>query len=255
MGNQHLVKQNRKHDDEYYTRYVDIENELSSYKEFFKGKIVYCPCDSKESNFVKYFQNNFDELGLKKLNFSARDFKSDKSIDTLVKSDIIVTNPPFSYIREFVKLLIDNHKKFIFIGSRFLVTYVGIFPYIKNREFWVTKYNYRNAQKFESIDGRIKECRCYWYTNLGEYPTYPFIRSDINYDSSINPMYTNYEAIEVRSFNAIPDDYNGLMGVPVSFVEKWNPDQFDLVDLARPWIGDRELFKRFIIKRKSHSCK
>lgn len=229
MSNIHLIKQVRKHDDEYYTQYKDIENELKNYEQYFRDKIVYCNCDSASSNFVKYFQNNFDRLGLKKLNYSSCDFRSDKSIYTLMHSDIICTNPPFSYIKDFVDILMKYKKQFLCIGTRHLIGYSGYFSYFKNYDFWVSASRSNNSSHFLDINGIEKIINCYWYTNIGSYPKREFIVTGQIYDKEKYPSYYNCVAIHVDSVKSIPDDYYGLMGVPENFIEHLNPKQFDLM--------------------------
>jgi len=101
--NLNAARQNK--NDEFYTQLPDIEKELQHYKEHFKGKVVYCNCDTKDSNFVKYFQDNFEALGLKGLIYTSNDFRD--NIELLEQADIVVTNPPFSLFREYLAQLIS----------------------------------------------------------------------------------------------------------------------------------------------------
>ena len=124
--------------DEFYTQLSDIENELQHYTEHFRGKVVYCNCDDPcKSNFVRYFRDNFDRLGLLGLISSyynpadgTGDFRSDECIDLLKQADIVVTNPPFSLFREYVAQLMAYDKKFLIIGNQNNVAYKEIFPLI-----------------------------------------------------------------------------------------------------------------------------
>ena len=176
--------------DEFYTQITDIEKELSNYKDFFKGKVVYCNCDdARESNFFKYFSKNFEFLGLKKLittGYKAEgrgvvlvyegdkngnhkvedneivvrqlegsgDFRSAECVEFLKEADVVVTNPPFSLFREYIKQLMDYGKKFLVIGSMNAITYKEIFPYIKNNELWLGN---QNVKEFRSPNGEIKK--------------------------------------------------------------------------------------------------
>ena len=169
--NLHIAKKSK--NDEFYTLLSDIEKEMYHYREFFKGKVVYCNCDdARESNFFKYFSLNFEHLGLKKLittgykengkgvvliyegdkNGNRRvddneiivkeldgngDFRSAECIEFLKEADVVVTNPPFSLFREYVAQLMEYEKKFIIIGNGNAVTYKEIFPLIKNNEMWL----------------------------------------------------------------------------------------------------------------------
>ena len=173
-NNNSLHNAHRNKMDEFYTQYSDIEKELKYYKDKFKNKIVYCNCDDPEiSNFYKYFSNNFEHLGLKKLicthysknektyklviekdrnkdgkingkdveryefMFSDGDFRSDECVELLKEADIVCTNPPFSLFREYIAQLIEYKKKFLIIGNKNAITYKDIFKLIINNELWL----------------------------------------------------------------------------------------------------------------------
>ena len=164
-NNQNLHRAKKAKNDEFFTQLSDIENELIHYREHFNGKVVYCNCDDPtQSNFVKYFQINFDQLGLKKLiatgyrkdsrgiklvydsdNKDANvqllegdgDFRSEECVKLLDEADIVVTNPPFSLFREYVAKLVGYDKKFLIIGNMNAITYKEIFPLIKANKIWV----------------------------------------------------------------------------------------------------------------------
>ncbi len=171
-GNKGLNKAKDAKNDEFYTQIEDIERELSHYREAFKGKVVFCNCDDPEySNFWRYFQLNFYELGLKQListhyeedKPSYRmdivstdngtqcgipdyvktplqqngDFRSPESIEILKQADIIITNPPFSLFREFIALLMEYNKKFIVIGHQNAIHYKEIFPLLRDNKMWL----------------------------------------------------------------------------------------------------------------------
>lgn len=160
-SNANLNRAKREKNDEFYTQLTDIEKELVHYKDFFNGKTVYCNCDSIASNFMKFFDDKFDEYGLKKLIVTGLKskggilyqrtknsvyvgdlkgdgrFQSEECIEFLKECDVVVTNPPFSLFREYVALLMQYNKKFLIIGNGNAVTYKEIFPYIKNNEMWL----------------------------------------------------------------------------------------------------------------------
>ena len=161
--NTNLHKAKKEANDEFYTQYEDIAKEIEHYKEHLKGKVVYCNCDIPHfSNFHKYFLDNFKELELKKLivtgyvkNGNGKcsvydgeksvdydllgdgDFRGDECVDMLQKADIIITNPPFSLFREFIKVVVDNDKEFIVIGYKNAITYKDVFPLIKDNKMWL----------------------------------------------------------------------------------------------------------------------
>ena len=275
--------------DEFYTQITDIEKELSNYKDFFKGKVVYCNCDdARESNFFKYFSKNFEFLGLKKLittGYKAEgkgvvlvyegdkngnhkvedneivvrelegsgDFRSEECVEFLKEADVVVTNPPFSLFREYIKQLMDYGKKFLVIGSMNAITYKEIFPYIKDNELWLGN---QNVKEFRSPNGEIKKFgNILWYTNIQHKKRNTPIDLYKRYSNEY-PKYDNYDAIEVSKVSDIPMDYNGVMGVPITFLDKYCPEQFEIVKF-RKGDDDKDLavngktpYFRILIKRK-----
>lgn len=171
--NKNMHKARNVKNDEFYTRYEDIQKEMNFYTKHFKNKVVYCNCDdARESNFFKYFSDFFGVLGLKKLittsyNENGKgtiliyegdkngngfadddeiemkelngngDFRSEECLELLAEADIVVTNPPFSLFREYTDILFGFNKKFIIIGNNNAITYKEFFPHIKNGEVWL----------------------------------------------------------------------------------------------------------------------
>lgn len=266
--------------DEFYTQFVDIENELCHYLDQFKNKIIYCNCDNPyESNFFKYFIINFNSLGLKGLiasfysqeaykivinevkdNFSSiehllknkknaltrlkgdGDFRSEECIELLKQADIVVTNPPFSLFREYVAQLMEYKKKFLIIGNKNALTYKEIFPLVKenkmytgyrsvNSDIWFIvpdDYNYERI-----IDGKkLKHSMACWFTNLEVEKHKKNITLYKKYTPEEYPKYDNYDAIDVSKVAEIPYDYTGAMGVPITFIDKYNPEQFEIIALG-----------------------
>jgi hypothetical protein len=332
--------------DEFYTRYVDIQKEVEAYLEFdpdtFRGKVVYCNCDDPfESNFFKYFAANFNKLGLKKLvttsydgspiagaqltfgeyeGMSKRqkpnaialeieavtdingdgatgiedvmlflkqnphtrirlaeggDFRSDECVELLKQADIVVTNPPFSLFKEYVAQLVKFKKKFLIIGNTNSITYLEIFPLIKDNKMWLGCTNFNvgmffevpdDWERFHHIDketGRkiARVSTSCWYTNLDhgrrhEPLNLMTMADNLKFGKNLRgksayDRYDNYDAIEVGTYKEIPSDYEGIMGVPVTFLDKYNPDQFEIVgnsddsNMMRE-IGVRTLGREFI---------
>lgn len=222
------------------------------------------------------------------------DFRSNECVELLKQSDIVVTNPPFSLFREYVKQLFDYDKKFLIIGNINCITYKEIFQKIKNNKAWLGNGMGRWISGFivpESYDLYGTEARvdengnrivatnnCLWLTNLDhgrrhhplplmtmaenlKYSKHKEIKDKESYDK-----YDNFDAIEVPFSDAIPKDYAGVMGVPISFLDKYNPDQFEIVgcsyDYGRPdgWaknidmavsINGTNVYKRILIKHKA----
>lgn len=194
---------------------------------------------------------NPEEIGINQLQGDG-DFRSAESIKLLKQADIVVTNPPFSLFREYVAQLIENDKKFLIIGNGNSITYKEIFKNIKENKIWlgVTKpqlfliNNKENFAKYCSDKNRvIEEGKEYWAVNISVgTPTYWFTNLDIlkrhediilykKYHGSESeyPTYANYDAIEVSKIKDIPVDYDGEMGVPITFLDKYNPEQFEIV--------------------------
>lgn len=213
------------------------------------------------------------------------DFRSEECIELLKQADIVVTNPPFSLFREYIAQLIAYDKKFIIIGNQNAITYKEIFPLIKanfmwlgasihsgDREFRVpdsyplTAANYRidtNGNKYI----RVKGVR--WYTNLEYKERYEDLTLYKKYTPEEYPNYDNFAAIEVSKTSEIPYDYDEIMGVPITFLDKYNPEQFEIVGWSRHnslnmdggyWIGGNPdatingkiVYRRILIRRKKN---
>lgn len=294
--NTNLHNAKRAKNDEFYTLLTDIEKEMVHYRDYFKGKVIFCNCDdARESNFFKFFANNFELLKIKKLITTGYkedghgvvleyngdidgdfmvgddevkvtelkgngDFRSEECIEYLKQADIVVTNPPFSLFREYVKQLMDYGKEFIIIGSQNAITYKEIFPYIKNNKLWL---GYNFVKSFIQPNGEVKKFgNILWYTNIPhDKRNWPmdFYRT---YKPELYPKYDNYDAIEVSKVCDIPMDYKGVMGVPITFLDKYNPEQFQIVGIDRyvednPHYGHRftinnkEIYARILVRFKN----
>ena len=288
--------------DEFYTRLEDIENELRHYKEHFNDKVVLCPCDESEhTNFYKHFMLNFMEYGLKKLvcigyrtNRPAEihvvertadgyietnkhligngDFRNVETQQFFDDSDIIVTNPPFSLFREFVDLLMKKDKKFLIIGNKNAITYKEIFPLIKEDKIWM---GYTSPSKFTQLDkDELKNMTglTRWFTNLDIKKRNIILDTGIEYEYGMKQgwyqKYDNYDAININKVNQIPMDYTDTMGVPITFLDKFNPNQFEILgitsssrELAGEWLttekgstraslNGKYMYGRILIKKK-----
>lgn len=314
-NNENLNKAGKAKKDEFYTQLVDIENELRHYKDFFKGKTVFCNCDDPyESNFVKYFAMNFNALGLKKLiatsfanspimhyqpnyfgeatilgvTYSGKkpyiieltnmtdengdgaidlddfetilrkypprflkgdgDFRSAECVNLLKEADVVVTNPPFSLFREYIELLEKHKKKYIVIGNINAITYKQIFPLIMENRLWLGASIHSGDREFRVPDSypleasgcrvdkngikyiRVKGVR--WFTNVDYNERHEKIILYRHYNPDDYPTYDNYHAVEVSKTTDIPCDYDGILGVPITFMDKYNPDQFEIVGMC-----------------------
>jgi mRNA-degrading endonuclease toxin of MazEF toxin-antitoxin module len=207
------------------------------------------------------------------------DFRSNESIEFLKQSDIVVTNPPFSLFREYIKQLVDYDKKFLIIGNLNAITYKEIFPLIKENKVWLGN-NYKvNAgamffeipEKIANLD-QVREIKTNergkkvyitrvqgvrWFTNLDHgrrhQPLPLMTEAEIIKFVTKKPFekYDNYNALEVSLVKNIPSDYNGLMGVPISFLDKHSPEQFGIVGMCE----NEDLYKLKTKVYKSTECK
>lgn len=158
------------------------------------------------------------------------DFRSPEAIEFLKEADIVVTNPPFSLFREYVSQLMEYEKYFLIIGNINALTYKEIFPLIKENKVWL---GYNTTRFFIQPDGsKFETARTYWYTNLDIKKRYEDFILYKKYDEKDYERYDNYDAIEVSKAVEIPKDYEGVMGVPITFLDKYNPNQFEIVGLG-----------------------
>lgn len=284
MSNTTLTAAKKAKNDEFYTQYKDIDKEVSIYFDYnndvFRDKTILLPCDDPEwSNFTKYFVDNVERFGIKKListSYSPNgkgkiaingeqwhylngngDFRSAEIKRLRDEADFIITNPPFSLFREFLAWIVEANKLFAVIGNMNAITYKEVFPLIKNNKMWLGSTISSGGREFEVPDSyplfasnwridengkkflRVKGVR--WFTNIEhgrrhqplqlmtmadnlKYSKHKEIKGASGYQN-----YVNYDAIEVPFTDAIPSDYDGVMGVPISFLDKYCPEQFEIV--------------------------
>ena len=218
--------------------------------------------DSEQAIYLEYTgdhnQNRTpdpEEIGVTHLKGDG-DFRSAESIALLKQADIVVTNPPFSLFREYVAQLMEYNKKFVIIGNINAITYKEIFPLIKDNGLWL---GYNCLRYFARPDGSMYEtARSYWYTNLDIAKRHEELILYKPYTPQDYPKYDNYNAINVNKTKEIPMDYPGAMGVPITFLDKYNPDQFEILgneyDLnipkGRGYVNGKRMYGRIFIKNK-----
>lgn len=177
------------------------------------------------------------------------DFRSPESVALLEQADIVVTNPPFSLFREYVDQLIEHRKKFLILGNMNALTYKEIFPLFQNDQMWYGPSIRSGDREFRVPDDypltaagsrtdsqgnkyvRVKGVR--WFTNLDYADRHKDLELTQSFDPDRYPRYANFDAIEVGKTADIPADYDGLMGVPITFIDKYNPDQFEIVGSSK----------------------
>ena len=295
-NNRNLTTAKREKNDDFYTTFDDISKEMNHYREFLKGKVVYCPCDKVfnegRSEFVNYFTTLFHKLGLKKVIFSQYnpngagyksewelekcgykweyngEFEDNRFIDEseidfyplkgngsfdsrecreiMKECDIVITNPPFSRIRDFINQIISLGKHFIVIGPENAITYKEIFPLIKENKMWLgfskpsafkipIEYRDENNKSQFTKDGDVyqKFGNICWYTNLEHEKRVEKIPLYKKYNPDEYPKYDNYDAINVDKLEYIPVDYDGKIGVPITYLHKYNPAQFEIIKFRK----------------------
>ena len=213
------------------------------------------------------------------------DFRSDECIELLKQADIVCTNPPFSLFREYVAQLIEYNKKFIIVGNKNAITYKEIFPLIKENKLWcgfmpmgidmlfevppevaeqfITEK--KEGSTYRIVNGVVRgRSQSMWFTNLDHVKRHEELFLYKRYSPAEYPKYDNYDAIEVGKTVEIPMDYDGVMGVPISFLDKYNPEQFEILGSAddknyypiifgknegRITLQGKQPFKRLFIRR------
>lgn len=310
---QSLYKANKIKDDEYYTIYEDIANEVSHYKDQLKGKRILCPCDWDESyneeivytggtikrinikaskekieknldlikcNFVKFLVAHADIYDITSISVSGYNPATAKGVKfqdiDYSKYDLVITNPPFSQFREFIDTMFKNDMEFLVIGPITAITYKEVFKHIQKNEMWLGYA--KQLSGFRLSDGTLILSKnpegsvpraCKWYTNLDVTYRHDKMILTENYNHKKYPNYYNYNGIDVEKTIKIPYDYVGVMGVPVTFLTKYNPEQFKIIgkgvqiektkrfkgDKATLWIEKdkkpyKAPFERILIKNK-----
>lgn len=172
------------------------------------------------------------------------DFRSIECIELLKQADIVCTNPPFSLFREYIAQLVEYGKKFVVIGNKNAITYKEIFPLIKENKLWL---GFTTPGDFIQIAQELPKKMTgltRWFTNLEHKKRYEEMILYRNYSPEAYPKYDNYDAIEVSKVSDIPCDYDGVMGVPITFLDKYNPDQFEIVCFRKGENGKDLIFTR-----------
>ena len=212
------------------------------------------------------------------------DFRSLECIELLKQADIVVTNPPFSLFREYIAQLVEYDKKFVVIGSMNAITYKEIFPLIKSSRLWLGHgpagkdmlfdvpedyarelvRNKKEGSAYRLVNGDIKGRlgNAVWFTNLDHRKRNEELVLFKRYSPDEYPKYDNYDAINVKKTDHIPVDFAGPMGVPISFLDKHSPNQFEIIGMDRPLITEltgrqsrfkikgKEIFARIVIRNK-----
>ena len=211
-----------------------------------------------------------NEIGVKHLKGDG-DFRSKECIDLLKQADIVVTNPPFSLFREYVTQLIEYDKKFVIVGHQNAISYKDIFKLIKEDKLWLG-YGFKGgaahfinshyedyAAAGDHKEGMIRVSGVHWFTNLDISKRHEDLILYKNYNPEEYPTYENFDAINIDKAKDIPVDYKGFMGVPITFIDKYNPDQFEIIGLGisnsgleigvQPYKAEHKKYRKEVQKR------
>lgn len=206
------------------------------------------------------------------------DFRSDECVELLKQADVVVTNPPFSLFREYIEQLMEHDKKFLILGSQSAILYKGVFKFIKENKLWLgydnggtkwfqvpddydiqteSRIKIENGVKYFSMGSIV------WFTNLDTTKRHEELTLYKKYSPEEYPKYDNYDAIDVSKYLDIPMDFEGVMGVPITFLDKYNPKQFEILGSNRgvdqdpngvygkgSYLNGKETFKRLFIRNK-----
>lgn len=247
-----------------YGRQTAIEEENiekpKNKKDYTHGKIYILDHDTNKDNKIDV--NDLEDDYIEDAKNPDGDYRSEFVTKLRDEADIIITNPPFSLFREFLNWIMEAKKKFIIIGSLNAITYKEVFPLIKNNNIWLGK-GFKNGNAYFSSPlnqkyangvydektGLVKFRNCCWFTNIDHgkrHEPLPLMTMKENLSHSKHKIirekgyqkYDNYDAIEVPFSDAIPSDYDGIMGVPISFLDKYSPEQFEILGDNRYHDGD-----------------
>jgi hypothetical protein len=285
-----LRKAKENKDDEFYTTYDYIDSELKYYKDKFKNKVVYCPCDNyRWSQFTKYFKDKFNELELKKLicscynkeghgtlyvfdgqketvkeMFSSGDFRHEEVKSIMKKVDIVCTNPPFSLFKQFFEYLIYYTIDFLIVSPfnrlfrRNNLNYIMLFSKDVVRMGTNNIHNaYFSTDKNKTNEVDVaKPIKCMWTTTFKIPENDPKNRNFLELTHTFDDSYKFLDDRNILNADKvidIPKDYTDVIAVPVTFIDKWNPNQFELLGLSNErddaYINGKCIFTRLLIKK------
>lgn len=270
-GNDNLVRAKMARNDDFWTRMPDIEAELCHYPGAFDGKSVYLPCDEAgKSRFWDYFRDRFGELGLASLTATSwhaggrgrisslragregaveethglldgdGDFLSEECLAILAGSDVVVTNLPFSRFRPYVRAMMSAGCDFVVIGGKNGGKYQDTVGYVIDGRMRLGRNAGRGTMRFETPSGEVESVASYWFTTLVPDVPCRSLSCTATYEGNEGayPRYANLDAIEVPRIADIPCDYDGVMGVPVTFLEYYDPNEWELLGTNATVLAD-----------------
>jgi hypothetical protein len=286
-----LLRSKKARNDEFYTLHQDVAAELTLHREHLRGRRIICPCDREDGlgglgglggAFVEFLASHAAEYGIKAVTASGYDPSSMRGVRfqdvDYSQYDLAITNPPFSLFREFIGTMFANRMKFLIVGPANALAYRDVFARVMNDEMWLGHHRHLtglalpDGTALPKNDALVRYC-C-WYTNLDVPRRHERLALTEKYDPRKNPAYCNFDGIDVGRTAGIPCDYLGAMGVPLTFLQKYCPDQFEILGssytlagpapeglpkglrggpafyLRRPDGGHRRLFFKIVVRQK-----
>lgn len=249
-----------------------------NFEHFGLKKLITTHYDASKSTYKMEYKGGDDNdcsAGITTPLETNGDFRSPECMELMEEADIVATNPPFSLFREYVQQLMEHHKKFLIIGSMNAITYQSIFFLIQKNKVWLGNgFKSGNAYfrvpsdiasayargVYDETTGLVKFRNCHWFTNLDIAKRHEKLTLWRQYSPDEYPKYDNYDAINVDRVADIPKDYDGVMGVPITFLDKYNPEQFEILGDSRYHDGKdvaddinilhgKKLYRRLLIRR------
>ena len=234
-----------------------------NFEELGLKKLISTHYDRNEPTYKMEYTGGSDndvETGIKTPLEGNGDFRNAECVALLDASDIVVTNPPFSLFREYLAQLVEHEKQFIIIGNRNALTYKEVFPLIRNNQLWLGN-GFLNGNAYfgipadadtsvyakgvyDEVTKLVKFRNCIWFTNMDLAKRHEKLILWKTYTPEEYPKYDNYDAINVDKTDWIPSDYDGVMGVPITFLDKYNPEQFEIVAFRKGEDGKDLVFTR-----------
>lgn len=289
--------------DEFYTPYKVVEKELKHYKDLLKGKVVYCNCDNgARSKIYEYLRDNYEEMSLELListNYEEDgegnkyiydgevekhtklegdgDFASDECVEILDSVDVVITNPPFSKFRVYMDLIISKKKDYLVLGNNNAITYGNIFKELKDYkmhlgvnvnqsvEFEIPKEYITEGVKYKEREGKkyVRVPAITWFTNIN-HGKQRYMEMTESYEETKYSKYDNMDVIEVGHIRKIPRDYEGIMGVPITYLQYHDKTKYEILGSntgvwqdpqgkygRSTYVGGRETYKRLFIRKVS----
>lgn len=263
-----LLQAKKNKDDEFYTPYSTVKIIISEYLDDLRGKIIYCNCDTEQSNFVKYFKDNKDAINYKELYYTGLtdkfvfgdylvgDFRSEESVKLLKKCDVVITNPPFSLLSEYYQLLKKYEKKFIILAPKTFTILKSVRNDFINQKIFINLSGRRAYDRnFIRPDGSLKPMDCHPVTNIKKIKysykdtTHKVYLKDCNYR-----FYDKTSILAITDAERIPVDYDGLFTLSINQCWHFDYSKYELICFTNDYnpkllIDGKEQFVRLLCKK------